>query len=143
MTELRLSMRPNEIVWRDQPALANGAQFAVLLGDEAKPGRYVLRLRVPAGHRALAHTHPEERVYTVLSGTFHLGFGHRYADDRLEEYPQGSVVIVRAGRHHFQLAKSGPYEVQVEGEGPTELVYINPKDDPRGLPLTVKRTTER
>ena len=134
MTDIRLSMRPSEIVWKDQPALAPGAQHAVLLGDPSKAGRYAFRLHAPAGHRAMPHTHPEERLYTVLSGSFFLGFGDGYIESRLEEYPEGSVVIVRAGRHHFQWAKSGDYIVQVEGEGPTAVEYVNPKHDPRTPP---------
>jgi quercetin dioxygenase-like cupin family protein len=131
MAEVRLSMRPSEMVWKDQPALAAGATFADLLGDPSLPGRYVFRLRAPAGHRAMPHRHPDERIYTVLSGLFFLGFGHEYAEDRLEEYPEGSVVIVRAGRYHFQSARTGDYVVQVEGNGPTSVVYVNPTDDPR------------
>jgi hypothetical protein len=131
MTERRLSMRPSEIVWRDQPALAPGAQFAVLLGDPAQPGSYVFRLRAPAGHRALPHAHPDERTYTVLSGRFYLGFGPSYSESRLEEYPAGSVVLVRAERHHFQLARAEEYVVQIEGTGPTAVTYLNPQDDPR------------
>jgi len=131
MSDRVLSKRPADFVWRDQPALSGGAEHATLLGDPASPGRYVFRLRVPAGHRARPHWHPDERIYTVLSGTFYLGFGHDRSDDDLEEYPQGSVLIVRAERLHFQLAKAGPYEVQVEGEGPTAVEYETPADDPR------------
>ncbi|MFZ0892042.1 MAG: cupin domain-containing protein [Thermoplasmata archaeon] len=134
MTDLPLSMRPDQIVWRDQPALASGAQFAVLLGDLSKPGKYVFRLRVPAGHQVLPHRHPEERVYTVLAGTFCLGFGHIYSAEHLDEYPEGSVILVRAGRYHFQLAKSAEYVVQIEGDGPTAVAYLHPADDPRTLP---------
>ena len=131
MPDRRLSMRPTEIVWRDQTALAPGARFAVLLGDPSQPGPYAFRLQAPAGHRAMPHSHPEERVYTVLSGTFYLGFGHEYDEDRLEEYPAGSVVIVRKDRAHFQLAKSTEYLVQIEGTGPTAVRYLDPADDPR------------
>jgi quercetin dioxygenase-like cupin family protein len=131
VTDRPVSKRPREIVWNDQPALAEGAKFAVLLGDLGKPGRYVARLRVPSGHRVLTHSHPEERVYTVLKGTFFLGFGHEFSAERLEEYPEGSVVIVRANRKHFQEAKSGEYLVQIEGDGPTSVVYLDPGDDPR------------
>jgi quercetin dioxygenase-like cupin family protein len=131
VTDRPVSKRPREIVWNDQPALAEGAKFAVLLGDLGKPGRYVARLRVPSGHRVLTHSHPEERVYTVLKGTFFLGFGHEFSAELLEEYPEGSVVIVRANRKHFQEAKSGEYLVQIEGDGPTSVVYLDPGDDPR------------
>ena len=130
-TGICLSMRPSEFVWRDQAAIAPGAQFAALLGDPSKPGTYVFRLRAPSGHRVLPHTHPDQRVYTVISGTFYLGFGEHFSTARLEEYPTGSVILVRAGRHHFQEAKSGEYEVQIEGVGPTAVVYVDPSDDPR------------
>lgn len=132
MTDRRLSMRPAEIVWRNQPALAPGAEFADLLGDPSQAGPYVFRLRAPAGHRALPHSHPDERTYTVLAGTFYLGWGHRFLEGRLEEYPEGSVVIVRQDRRHFQLARSDGYMVQIEGHGPTAVRYDNPADDPRG-----------
>jgi len=131
MTERRLSIRPSDLVWRDQPALASGAKFAVALGDLSGTGRYVFRLRAPAGHRAMPHTHPDERIYTVLSGTFFLGWGEGYIESRLEEYPEGSVVLVRADRHHFQAAKAGEYVLQIEGEAPTAVTYVNAKDDPR------------
>jgi quercetin dioxygenase-like cupin family protein len=131
MTPDRLSARPADLLWRDQPALPKGAQFAVLLGDPSKPGRYVFRLKVPSGHRVMPHVHPEERVYTVLSGTFHLGFGETFSEDGLEAYPEGSVILVRAGRHHFQSAPSGEYLLQIEGVGPTSVVYVTPSDDPR------------
>jgi quercetin dioxygenase-like cupin family protein len=131
MTERPLSMRPVEMVWKDQRALAPGAKFAALLGDPSKPGRYVFRLHAPAGHRVMPHTHPDERIYTVLSGTFCLGWGENYVASSLEEYPAGSIVVIRADRHHFQLARSGEYVVQIEGEGPTAVTYVNPRDDPR------------
>jgi hypothetical protein len=128
-----LSVRPSEITWKAQPALAPGAEFAVLLGDPSKPGKYVFRLRVPAGHRVMPHSHPEERIYTVLSGTFYLGWGHAFDPGQLEEYPEGSVIIARAGRKHFQFGKPGGYVVQVEGDGPTSVDYLNEADDPRKM----------
>jgi hypothetical protein len=124
-------MRPSEITWKDQPVLAQGAKVSVLLGDLSQPGPYVFRLQCPAGHRAMSHRHPDERVYTVLSGSFYLGFGHQFDESRLDEYPAGSVVIVRAERHHFQWAKSAEYVVQIQGIGPTATTYTNPSDDPR------------
>jgi hypothetical protein len=131
VSDTPLSIRPVQFVWRDQPALAPGAQFAALLGNPSAPGRYIFRLRAPEGHRAMPHTHPDERVYTVIDGTFYIGWGGEFATERLEEYPEGSVVIVRADRCHFQLAGAGGYVVQIQGEGPTAVEYADPNDDPR------------
>jgi quercetin dioxygenase-like cupin family protein len=134
VSEVPLSRRPSEFVWKPQPALSKGAEFAVLLGNLSAPGRYVFRLRVPEGHRALPHTHPDERIYTVLSGTFWIGWGEEFDEGSLEEYPEGSVILVRAGRHHYQAARNGGYVVQVEGEGPTAVDYVRASDDPRAAP---------
>jgi hypothetical protein len=96
-------------------------------------GKYVFRLRAPLGHKVPPHRHPEERVYSVLAGTFFLGFGHSFSGPDLEAYPQGSVILVRGGRYNFQSAKSEDYVVQIEGDGPTAVEYLNPADDPRNL----------
>jgi len=132
MTAVPLSMRPDHLTWKDQTTLPHGARIAVLIGDPSGPGRYVVRLRVPAGHRVMPHTHPDERVYTVLSGTFYLGFGEYFLDRRLEEWPKGSVILVPAGLAHFQSADLTEYEVQIDGDGPTAADYVHSGDDPRG-----------
>jgi quercetin dioxygenase-like cupin family protein len=131
MTDRRLSIRPDEIVWKPQGALPVGAEVAPLLGETSSAGSYVFRLRVPPGHTVESHYHPDERTYTVLSGTLSLGFGHRYEEQRLDRYPEGSVVIVRAERRHFQWGGANGYTVQIEGTGPTAVTYSDPRNDPR------------
>jgi quercetin dioxygenase-like cupin family protein len=130
------SRRPVDFVWKDQPTLSPGARFAVLFGDPTKPGLYVFRLRVPSGHRVLPHAHPEDRVYTVLKGLFPFGFGETFDSERLEEFPEGSVVYVPAGRNHFQGGASTGYEVQITGIGPTAVSYARNEDDPRRSPTS-------
>jgi quercetin dioxygenase-like cupin family protein len=130
MSEPR-SITPSEIDWKDQPALSPGAKHAVLLGDPSRPGAYLFRLRVPPGHRVMPHSHPEDRVYTVLEGTLYIGFGPGFESSELMELPEGSVVSVPAGTPHFQSARSGGYLVQIAGSGPTSVTYVREEDDPR------------
>jgi quercetin dioxygenase-like cupin family protein len=125
------SMRPAEIVWKDNPALPAGAKIAVLLGNPAQPGKFVFRVRAPTGLRVMPHTHPEDRVYTVLSGVFYLGYGEDFDIEKLREFPPGSVAFVPAGRDHFQYSGSSEYVIQVNGIGPTATVYARREDDPR------------
>ena len=73
----------------------------------------------------LPHKHPEDRVYTVISGVFYIG---------LQAYPTGSVVVLPGNTHHFHWAKSGEYVSQVTAIGPLGLEFIDPKDDLRNKP---------
>jgi len=43
-------------------------QTIVLKGDPTKPSLYTIMLRIPATTRIAAHTHPDDRIGTVISG---------------------------------------------------------------------------
>jgi quercetin dioxygenase-like cupin family protein len=125
------SIKPSEIKWSQHPALPKGNLRAVVYGDPTKPGLYVNRLRQPQGTKIMPHTHPDDRIYTVLSGTLYLGIGDTWDESKLVAYPQGTVLFLPAKLSHFQSAKSGEYEIQINGVGPTDLTFINPADDLR------------
>jgi hypothetical protein len=46
---------------------------------------------VPSGVKLMPHRHPEDRVYTIISGVFYIGLGDRF-DASL---PLGQVRRVR------------------------------------------------
>jgi hypothetical protein len=50
---------------------ASGIQTVVLKGDPTKPGLYVLALRVAPNITIQAHSHKDDRVATVLKGTWY------------------------------------------------------------------------
>ncbi len=125
------SVRPDEIKWTQHPALPTGAMRAVVYGDPTKAGLYVTRLRSPAGLKVMPHTHPEDRIYTVLSGTLYIGYGDAFDEAKLQAYPKGSVIYLPAKLSHFQYARSDGYEIQISGIGPTDLTFLNPSDDLR------------
>ncbi len=56
------TLQPDDIKWTAPAAYAQGAQFAVLKGDPTKEGMYIVRLKVPAGFKIPAHTHPTMRT---------------------------------------------------------------------------------
>jgi quercetin dioxygenase-like cupin family protein len=71
------------------------------------PGPYTIRVKVPSGVKLMPHRHPEDRVYTVLSGVFYIGLGDKFDGDKVEAYPPGSVVVLPGNTSHFHWAKSG------------------------------------
>jgi quercetin dioxygenase-like cupin family protein len=122
---------PDQVKWTRSASIPPGGQSAILYGDPRKPGLYVTRVKLPADYRIAPHVHPEERVYTVISGTFYIGFGDKFDPARLLAFPPGSVIVVPANASHFHWSRSGEAVVQVSAIGPTEIEYVDRADDPR------------
>src|SRR5580704_11533863 len=102
-------------------------------GDPSVPGAYVIRVKVPSGVKLMPHVHPEDRVYTVISGVFYIGLGEHFESEKLESYPPGAVIVLPGGTAHYHWARSGEYVTQVTAIGPLGLEYVNPSDDPRAV----------
>jgi uncharacterized RmlC-like cupin family protein len=77
------------------------------------------------------HRHPEDRIYTVISGVFYIGLGEEIDENKPTAHSPGSVLILPRGQPHFHWAKSGEYITQVSAIGPLGLTYLDPGDDPR------------
>ena len=122
---------PEEIEWQAFPAFPPSARLAVLVGDPTRPGPYVVRVKVPDGVRLMPHRHPEDRIYTVMSGVFYIGLGETFDGDKVRAFPPGCVVILPGDTPHFHWAKSGEYVTQVTAIGPLGLEYHDAHDDPR------------
>jgi quercetin dioxygenase-like cupin family protein len=120
-----------DIDWKPFPAFPPSARLAVLVGNPAEPGPYMVRVKVPRGVKLMPHRHPEDRIYTVISGIFYIGLGDQFDGDKLQAYPPGAVLVLPGNTFHFHWAKSGEYVTQVTGIGPLGLEYLNSKDDPR------------
>jgi quercetin dioxygenase-like cupin family protein len=120
-----------DIDWKPFPAFPPSIRLAVVVGQPSEPGPYTIRVKVPRGEKLMPHKHPEDRVYTVISGVFYIGLGDEFDANKLEAYPPGAVVILPGNTRHFHWAKSGEYVTQVTAMGPLGLEYIDAKDDPR------------
>ncbi len=125
------SVLPEGVDWKPFPAFPPSARLAVLVGDPTEPGMYTIRVKLPGGVKLMPHRHPEDRVYTVISGVFYIGVGDQFDAEKLEAYPPGAVVVLPGGTPHFHWARSGDYVTQVSAIGPLGLEYLAPEDDPR------------
>ena len=129
--DLFRSLLPEEIDWKPFSAFPSSVRLAVMVGQPSGPGPYTIRVRVPHGVKLMPHRHPEDRVYTVISGVFYIGLGDQFDPDKLQAYPPGSVIVLPGNTSHFHWAKSSEYVAQVTAIGPLGLEYISAKDDPR------------
>lgn len=122
---------PEQIDWKPFAAFPPGARLAVMVGRPSEPGPYVVRVKVPRDTKLMPHKHPEDRIYTVMSGVFYIGLGESFDADNMKAYPPGSVVVLPGDTWHFHWAKSGEYVTQVSAIGPLGLEYHDAHDDPR------------
>jgi hypothetical protein len=116
------------------PALPAGAQIAVLEGNPSEKGPITLRLRFPANYNVPAHWHSMTERLTVLSGAFHVGMGDKLDRHASQTLEPGGFVSLPATMHHFGWTAT-PTVVQISLEGPFDLFYVNPADNPE-KPLT-------
>src|SRR5882724_9669056 len=80
-----VSVSPDGLKWGAAPnAFPKGAEIVVVSGDPSKEGLYTYRLKLPAGYKVPAHTHPADEHVTVISGTFHVGMGGKLDDTKGE-----------------------------------------------------------
>jgi quercetin dioxygenase-like cupin family protein len=116
--------------WSAPAAYGKGAQLAVVKGDPTKEGMYVVRLKVPAGFKIPAHTHPNDENVTVLSGSFNIGTGDKIDEKKGTLVKVGGYAYVAKGMTHYAWFTEDTV-IQLHGMGPQGITYVNPDDDPR------------
>jgi len=128
------SVFPEDLEWKRFPAFPPSVLLAVVVGTPSEPRLYVIRVKASSGAKLMPHRHPEDRIYTVISGVFYIGLGERFDGDKVTAFPPGSVIVLPGNTSHFHWAKSGEYVTQVTAVGPLGIEYLDPGDDPRALP---------
>ena len=107
-----------------------GVHTKILAGDPATAGFYSILLFVPAHTTIQAHSHRDDRMATVVSGTWNFGYGTHFDEKALKTLPVGSVYSEPGGVNHFARTAEDSVVVQIFGFGPTNTRYFNPTDDP-------------
>jgi len=130
------AIHAEDIKWISHPAYPPAVRLAILVGDPAKPGPYTIRVKLPLGTKMMPHKHPEDRVYTVISGVFYIGLGEAFDENKLTAFAPGSIIVLPGDQPHFHWAKSGEYITQVTAIGPLGLGYIDSENDPRNARLS-------
>ena len=121
---------PETLKWVDPPVLP-GAKLAVLQGDPSKEGLFVYRIKMPAAYKIPPHVHKASENVTVLTGSFFIGVGEKFDTKAGWSCRWAGSCRSRRAIAHFAWAGDRETVVQVHGVGPTDLVFVNPADDPR------------
>jgi quercetin dioxygenase-like cupin family protein len=110
----------------------SGIQTVVLKGDPNEVGVYTIMLRVPPHTQIAPHSHRDDRIATVISGTWRIGYGDKFDSTKLKALPPGSFYTEPPGRNHFAETTDEAVEVQITGYGPSSTEYVDAAQDPRG-----------
>jgi len=106
---------PDKIPWTDNPG---GASQAVLVGDPAKPGLYIVLTKWHPHHMSHPHFHPNDRYITVISGTWWVGTGSKFDPNSTTPIPAGSFVTHYGKQIHYDGAKDEEVTLEIVGMGP-------------------------
>lgn len=112
------------------PSLPPGAQAVVLAGNPGNAEQFILRLKLPVGYTIPPHRHSIDELVTVISGAVTIGAGEELNRATGKELSVASFVNLPAGMAHYAWAE-GETVVQISGNGPFDVIYVNPNDDPR------------
>ena len=105
-----------DLLW--QPVM-DGAEMAVLQGDPAAAGEYVIRFRTGRDISVPLHWHRHDEHVKVISGPFALSL-----DNQRRELAADSSVVIPAQAHHRTWYSPGTI-VEVSGMGPFESIYAD------------------
>ena len=117
--------------WGPAPqSLPKGAKIAVVSGNPAQPGPFIIRLRFPPGYAVPPHSHAAAEHVTVVDGVLSLGMGSIADRGRMRVLGRGKSIVAPANMAHYASTTQGA-TVQISSRGPFQVTYVNPADDPR------------
>jgi quercetin dioxygenase-like cupin family protein len=119
-------MKPADLQWQDLVGYPAGVKVAQVM--KGPQGVGVAYLKIPAGTKVAAHTHPATHWGTIVSGTGTVGVGTDPAKGM--EYGPGTSVFFPSKAAHWLTAKTETL-LYANMVGPDGTDYMNPNDDPR------------
>ncbi len=124
------AVMPPDIKWADTPSIGPGVKSAVIDGDPKSSGPFVMRLKVPPKTKIGVHTHPADENVTVLSGTLYFAAGDKFDTKMAKSFGPGSYFSIGKGAPMFAYTGDKEAVIQLHGNGPWGITYLNPADSP-------------
>ncbi len=132
---------PEQLKWKTEPGDLGFSQ-AIVEGDPAKPGIYIVQVKFPPGVMSKPHFHGETRYATVIKGTWYTGAGDVFDPEKTVALKPGSFMKHPAGVHHFDGAKNEEVIVELLGMGPSSTTRLKPNEGLFGPSMPGQRITK-
>jgi quercetin dioxygenase-like cupin family protein len=119
---------PDQIQWGEAPpSLPPGAKVYILEGNPLQDGIFTMRVKFPPYYKLPAHWHPKDERVTVIEGAVYVGFGETMDTTSAQKFSQGSYYVNPVESHHYVFTQSEGVVMQITGNGPWGITYIEEK----------------
>lgn len=120
-----------KVVWKaGPPSFPKAVKYAVLYGDPAKEGPFAIRAMMPPHALFPLHTHSMNEILTVISGHFTHYVGQDKQHLQSKTMAAGGFLVLPKGTGHALQTNDSAAVVEVVGNGPFGMTYVDPSDDP-------------
>lgn len=137
-----IMVTPDQIEWGEVASLPAGAKATVLEGDPAEEGPFTLRIQFPPNYTVPAHIHPGTERVTVLEGIMYLAVGEHLDREHAKTFGPGALVVMDAGLPMIAYTGDESLVIQLNGQGPWGIDYLNPEEDPRNQAAATTESDE-
>ena len=118
------TVTPDALDWQPVDG-APDVRMAVLYGNPAEEGHYVVRYATLPSNVGRPHTHGEAELVTVHSGTCYLATGDVLTREAANELATGTFVAMPAGTKMRGFTGEDECVVDVQGQGPRTTQYLD------------------
>ncbi len=118
------TVTPDALAWEPVEG-APEVQMAVMYGNPAEEGHYVVRYAYPPSNVGRPHTHGEAELITVHSGTCYLAHGDVLTREAANKLSQGSLIAMPAGTKMRGFTDEDGCVVDVQGQGPRTTQWLD------------------
>lgn len=121
-----VTLQLGEETWKAYPGIP-GINVMNVYGDPSKSGVYVIRVRFLPGTMSMPHYHGEDRLATVVKGTWWTATEPDFDPARTQPIRAGGYMMHPAGATHFDGAKDEEVVLQLAGVGPSSTTFVRPE----------------
>jgi hypothetical protein len=104
-------------------------------GDAAQPGMYLNRVHLSPNTKNRPRYNDQDQIVTVLKGTWWVGKGEVFKQDKLVAVREGGLMYLPAKMTYYDVAGSGDVILQITGVGPVHSTHA--ELDAAGKPVPV------
>ena len=123
-TQAVKTVTPEALSW--QPVEGEPeARMAVLYGNPAEAGHFIVRFKLPPSWAGRPHTHGGTELITVHSGTFYVAYGDVLTREAAKELSPGAFIAMPAGTKMRGFTGDDECVVDVQGQGPLTTQYLD------------------
>ncbi len=101
------------------------ARMAVLYGNPAEAGHYVVRFKLPPSWAGRPHTHGFTELITVHSGMLYMAYGDALTREAAKKFSPGAFIAMPAGTKMRGFTGEDECVVDVQGQGPLTTQYLD------------------